>query len=331
MDDFAERLTALEKNLDLDNKRQTIREIAARSSQPDFWSNTENAQNLMKKLGSLTSLVEEFELLSLMDESEREESLSHLELQTYFSDGHDVGDALLSVHSGQGGTEACDWAAMLARMYERFAANRGWKVEKLDESAGEEAGIKSVTYQVRGDYAYGYLRGERGVHRLVRQSPFNADHLRQTSFALVEVLPVISDTQEVDLKDEDVEFESFHSSGHGGQNVNKVSTAVRLRHIPTGIVTTCQTQRTQGQNREIATRMLLAKLYALAEEARLSNEKQLKGEHKTPGWGNQIRSYVLHPYKMVKDLRTEVESANPEAVLDGDLDEFIEAELRQQV
>jgi len=232
--------------------------------------------------------------------------------------------------AGQGGTEAMDWTSILYRMYIRFCENREWKTEMLDISEGEEAGYKSVTFKITGSYAYGYMKGEAGTHRLVRKSPFNANNLRQTSFALAEVLPELEEMDEVagiEIKNEDLEFQFYRSGGSGGQNVNKVSTAVRLIHQPTGLVVTAQTERFQEANRKIAMELLRAKLWAREQAMREANVKDLKGEYRPASWGNQIRSYVLDK-KMIKDLRTLVETGNTEAVLNGDLDAFIEAELR---
>jgi peptide chain release factor 2 len=258
-----------------------------------------------------------------------ERDLEHKEYELAFSGPYDDRNAILAVHAGAGGTESQDWAQMLVRMYLRWAEARGFEAEVLDTTPGEEAGLKSATIEIRGQNAYGWLRSERGVHRLVRISPFDASKSRHTSFALVEVMPEASDEVEVNLDPNDLRIDIFHSSGHGGQNVQKVATAIRITHIPSGIVVTCQNERSQGRNKESAMRVLEARLLEREVERRAEEQAQIKGAHVEMGWGNQIRSYVLHPYKMVKDHRTGFETSNANAVLDGDLDGFIDAYLKQ--
>jgi len=310
-----------------------MRQLGAKKNLVNVWRELESKVVTLRDMSILAieegdySLREEIrrDLKELSDQLEREES------QLIFAGEYDSRNAMLALHAGAGGTESQDWADILFRMYLRWAERHGYAVEVLDVSPGEEAGIKSAIVELKGEYAYGYLKSEHGVHRLVRLSPFDADHARHTSFVLVEVLPEAEETQDMKIAPEDLRIDTFRSSGPGGQHMQKTSSAVRVTHLPTGLMATCQSQRSQYQNKDAALRILYARLLELERVKKEKERVKLKGERVEAAWGNQIRSYVLHPYKMVKDHRTGHEVSNAEAVLDGDLDGFINAYLRSKV
>ena len=343
----------LEKHLDREKKLEGIREIEGFMNEPDFWSDGERSGKLMKEMKALKGDINSFDeiktqyedLLDLIDvaaEEDDEELAAEIEkeyasfiknfdaykISTLLSGEFDGYDAILTLHAGAGGTESCDWASMLYRMYTRWAERHGYSIEVLDSLDGEEAGIKSVTMQISGANAYGYLKSEKGVHRLVRISPFNAAGKRQTSFVSCDVMPDIEDNIDIDVADEDIRVDTYRSSGAGGQHINKTSSAIRITHIPTGIVVQCQNERSQFQNKDKAMQMLKAKLYLLKKEEQAKNLADIRGDVTEIGWGNQIRSYVLQPYTMVKDHRTNCEIGNVNAVLDGEIDTFINEYLK---
>jgi peptide chain release factor 2 len=339
-------------------KQTELDDLDRRSADPKLWEDQSAAQSLLRRAEELRDeigawrnleerargLAEIAELAeadpagsaSLTPDLERDlaalqQDWTRMEGQLLLSEPHDVSPAIVSVHAGAGGTESQDWAEMLLRMYLRWADRNRYKTEILDQTEGEEAGLKSVTFSVTGRWAYGRLKSERGVHRLVRISPFDSQKRRHTSFALVEVMPEVPEDAEVEIRDEDLRVDTYRSSGAGGQHVNKTDSAVRITHLPTGIVVTCQNERSQIQNRERAMAILRARLVERKMEEREAELAQLRGDHVEAGWGNQIRSYVLQPYTMVKDLRTGVETSNPTAVLDGEIDPFIDGYLRSRI
>lgn len=340
----------------MDQTKQRILELEDEISQPGFWDDPSEAkkksqqldelkdevsrwETIQKELGEsleLAKLAEKDKDSSVQKDIEKKSKELHkkfqkLEFYLMFSDKYDRRNAILAIHAGAGGTDAQDWAAILMRMFLRFAERKGWVVRVVDKSVGQEAGIKSATMQIQGRWAYGHLRSEAGVHRLVRISPFDAEKMRHTSFVLVEVLPELEDIEEVKVDDKDLRIDTFMASGHGGQSVNTTYSAVRIVHIPTNITVSCQNERSQLQNKQTALKILKSKLHKIQLEKQQAEKQQLRGEYQSAEWGSQIRSYVLHPYKMVKDHRTKYEEKNPDAVLDGKLDGFIESVLRWNV
>ncbi len=337
---------------DIPTKQTEFKQLEKQAEDPGLWSDPDRAQRIMKKMSGLREEIQKWltlqqrtqeaiELAQFDDESLRaeleqetqsiESEVGQREFDAMLSGPYDHGDALLAIHAGAGGTDSQDWASMLERMYLRWAENRRFQAEILDLTEGEEAGIKSVTIAINGPYAFGYLRPEKGVHRLVRLSPFDAAHRRHTSFALVEVLPQVEDDTEITINPDELQIDVYRSSSAGGQNVQKNATAIRITHLPSGLVVTCQNERSQTQNRENAMRVLRARLLELKQQAQAETMAELRGEYTKAEWGSQIRSYVLHPYQMVKDHRTNYEMGNAQAVLDGAIDNFIEAYLRSNL
>ncbi|HAT74041.1 MAG: Peptide chain release factor 2 [Candidatus Moranbacteria bacterium GW2011_GWF2_36_839] len=344
------KLPIIRDYLDINRKTQKITELTQKSEGEGFWSDSQNAGKIMQEIEELKKEILEVEEIenklknleelaeiseSKKDQAEIEKELeeiseiiSRLEFKTLFDQEYDRNDAIINIMSGAGGVDAQDWSEMLLRMYLKWAQINNFKAKLMDETRGQEAGIKSATLEISGSFAYGYLKSEAGVHRLVRLSPFNADNLRQTSFALVEIMPVISEMKEVLINPQDLRIDVYRSSGAGGQSVNTTDSAVRITHIPTGVVSACQNERSQLQNKEQAMKILKAKLHKKYLEEVEEEKRKLRGESLSAEWGSQIRSYVIHPYKMVKDHRTKHETAQAESVLEGNLNEFMESYLK---
>ncbi|MFH0794160.1 MAG: peptide chain release factor 2 [bacterium] len=355
LESLHEEITKTRTLFDFDGKSSKLKSLEDQQQQPDFWNNDERARVALQEMKALKTqvvpwrelekeAVSHLELAQMLeeagdeDESARreieettaklEQRFQDLEFRRMMSDPQDISNCYLYIHPGAGGTESCDWADMLLRMYLRWSESKGFSTEFVDRQEGEEAGIRSATVHVVGEYAYGYLKAESGIHRLVRISPFDSNKRRHTSFASVFAYPEVDDTIEVEINDKDLKVDTYRSSGAGGQHVNKTDSAVRITHLPTGIVVTCQNERSQGKNRATAMKVLRARLYQLYLDRQKEEQDKLEANKKDISWGNQIRSYVFQPYQMVKDLRTGVETGNIQAVMNGELDSFIEAFLR---
>lgn len=352
LNEMKQTVEGLMARLKITDKARRAAEIEEQSAATGFWDNPDKAQKAMQEMAGLKNeaarwesilqrIIDALELAELADDSLLDELTTEVEalgilveklaFQTMLSGPYDQENAILAIHAGAGGTDSQDWAQMLERMYLRWAEENGYKVEIIERSDGEEAGIKSMTASIRGEYAYGYLQSERGVHRLVRLSPFDSANRRHTSFAKVEVWPDIQGSIDIEINERDLRIDTYRAGGAGGQHIQKNDTAVRITHIPTGVVVQCQNQRSQMQNRERAMQILKARLFEMERLKKEAELSALKGENVDAGWGNQIRSYVLHPYQMVKDHRTDHETGNTSAVLDGRLNDFMEAYLRARV